>query len=99
MVSRYQTRLSGPLLDRIEIHITVPRVEHGRMTDDRLRAPVEVIHARVEKARRIQSHRFTDTKLCCTIANLGGPQIIESAHLAQAIQYGPQMQTHLRFAA
>jgi magnesium chelatase family protein len=99
MVSRYHTRLSGPLRDRIEIHIAVPLVEYGRLTDDRLREPVEAIRARVEKARRIQSHRFADTKLCYTIANLGGPENIESAHLAQAIQYGPQMQTHLRFAA
>jgi magnesium chelatase family protein len=36
MVSRYQKRISGPLLDRIDIHIEVPRVEYEKLSDDRL---------------------------------------------------------------
>ena len=38
MVSRYQKRISGPLLDRIDIHVEVPRVEYDKLTDDRLGA-------------------------------------------------------------
>jgi magnesium chelatase family protein len=53
MVSRYQKRISGPLLDRIDIHIEVPRVEYDKLTDDRLGEKSEDIRARVEKAREV----------------------------------------------
>jgi len=58
MVSRYQKRISGPLLDRIDIHIEVPRVEYDKLTDDRLGEKSEDIRARVEKAREMQRGRF-----------------------------------------
>jgi magnesium chelatase family protein len=50
MVSRYQKRISGPLLDRIDIHIEVPRVEYEKLSDDRLGEPSAAIRARVEAA-------------------------------------------------
>jgi magnesium chelatase family protein len=34
-VARYARRISGPLLDRIDVHVEVPRVEHARLADDR----------------------------------------------------------------
>jgi len=58
MVSRYQKRISGPLLDRIDIHVEVPRVEYDKLTDDRLGEKSEDIRARVEKAREMQRQRF-----------------------------------------
>lgn len=36
MVTRYQKRISGPLLDRIDIHVDVPRVDYEKLADDRL---------------------------------------------------------------
>jgi len=36
MVSRYQKRISGPLLDRVDIHIEVPQVEYEKLSDERL---------------------------------------------------------------
>lgn len=57
-VLRYQKRISGPLLDRIDIHITVPRVEFEKLAGDRLGEPSAAIRARVEKARAIQRTRF-----------------------------------------
>jgi predicted ATPase with chaperone activity len=47
MVSRYQKRISGPLLDRIDIHIDVPRVEYEKLSDERLGEPSATIQARV----------------------------------------------------
>jgi len=57
-VLRYQKRISGPLLDRIDIHIGVPRVEYDKLSSDRLGEPSERIRGRVEKARVIQRDRF-----------------------------------------
>ena len=51
MVTKYQKRISGPLLDRIDIHIEVPRVEYEKLSDQRLGEPSAAIQARVEAAR------------------------------------------------
>ena len=58
MVTKYQKRISGPLLDRIDIHIEVPRVEYEKLSDDRLGEPSAAIQARVEAARQRQRERF-----------------------------------------
>ncbi len=57
-VTRYQKRLSGPLLDRIDIHIDVPRVDFEKLSDDRLGEPSANIRERVEAARVVQRSRF-----------------------------------------
>ena len=51
MVSRYQKRISSPLLDRIDIHIDVPRVEYEKLSDERFSDPSADIRERVEAAR------------------------------------------------
>jgi magnesium chelatase family protein len=61
-VTKYQKRISGPLLDRIDIHIEVPRVDYQKLSDDRLGEPSEVIRARVETARERQRARFTNSE-------------------------------------
>ncbi|MBN9387979.1 MAG: YifB family Mg chelatase-like AAA ATPase [Chloroflexi bacterium] len=60
MVTRYQKRLSGPLLDRIDIHVEVPRVEYEKLSDNRLGESSQRIRQRVEQAREIQRQRFKD---------------------------------------
>ncbi len=57
-VTKYQKRISGPLLDRIEIHIEVPRVEYDQLSDQRLGEPSSVIQKRVEVARQLQREHF-----------------------------------------
>ena len=57
-VTKYQKRISGPLLDRIDIHIEVPRVEYDKLSDSRLGEPSEAVRLRVETARQIQRDRF-----------------------------------------
>ncbi len=134
-VTRYQKRISGPLLDRIDIHVEVPRVDYDKLTDNRLGEPSEAIRTRVERAREVQRKRFEGTDITCnadmgpgevrricrlddagsslvraamqqlqmsarafhrilklsrTIADLAGSQEIETAHLAEAIQYRPR---------
>ncbi len=65
MVSKYQKRISGPLLDRIDIFVDVPRVDYEKLADDRVGEKAESVRARVETARDVQRQRFTGTKLAC----------------------------------
>jgi len=57
-VTRYQKRISGPLLDRIDIHVEVPRVDYEKLSDDRFGEPSANVQERVELAREIQRQRF-----------------------------------------
>ncbi len=59
IVTKYQKRISGPLLDRIDIHIEVPRVEYDKLSDERLGESSANIQKRVEAARQIQRDRFS----------------------------------------
>jgi len=83
MVSRYQKRISGPLLDRIDIHVEVPRVEYDKLTDDRLGEKSEDIRARVEKAREVQRQRFAGTSLICN-ADMGPAEVREYCAVDEA---------------
>ncbi len=58
MILRYQSKLSGPLIDRIDIHIDVPRVEYDKLTRIERGEPSTAIRARVERARARQIQRF-----------------------------------------
>jgi magnesium chelatase family protein len=58
-VTKYQKRISGPLLDRFAIHIEVPRVDYDKLSSDRLGETSEAIRLRVEAARQIQRERFS----------------------------------------
>jgi magnesium chelatase family protein len=136
VVTKYQKRISGPMLDRIDIHIEVPRVDYEKLSGDRLGESSESIRKRVQSARDVQSRRFVDVpdiicnadmrvgeirqfcklqeegqslmraamsqmnlsargyhrilKLARTIADLAGSEEIQSAHLAEALQYRPK---------
>ena len=60
VVTKYQKRISGPLLDRIDIHIEVPRVDYEKLSGDRLGESSASIRKRVQSARNIQQARFTN---------------------------------------
>jgi magnesium chelatase family protein len=134
-INRYQKRISGPLLDRIDMFVEVPRVDYDKLSDDRLGEPSQSIRSRVEAARKVQWSRFQGMsafsngemtpvevkeycsvqpdaksllkaamnqlqlsarafhrilKLARTIADLAGVETINSAHLAEAVQYRPR---------
>ncbi|RJP55449.1 MAG: ATP-binding protein [Anaerolineaceae bacterium] len=144
VVTKYQKRISGPLLDRIDIHIEVPRVDYEKLSGDRLGESSESIRKRVQAARDIQTKRYSSIrnsnieasaivcnadmrigevrqfcklqpegqslmraamsqlnlsarayhrilKLARTIADLAGSEEIQSAHLAEALQYRPKL--------
>lgn len=141
VITTYQKRISGPLLDRIDIHVQVPRVNYEKLSDERFGESSEIIRARVEAARDIQRSRFSATdasskgiycngdmrnadirvhcaldencqnlmraamqqmhlsarayhrilKLARTIADLAASESISATHLAEALQYRPQV--------
>jgi len=55
---KYQKRISGPILDRIDIHIEVPRVDYEKLSGDRVGESSESIRARAQTARNLQQARF-----------------------------------------
>jgi magnesium chelatase family protein len=60
MISRYQSKLSGPLLDRIDIHIDVPRVEYDKLMSTEQGESSSVVRERVEQSRTRQRKRFNN---------------------------------------
>ena len=60
-VSNYQKKVSGPLLDRIDLHVEVPRVKFEKLSQDELAEGSDKIRERVEKARERQRERLKDS--------------------------------------
>jgi len=56
-IMHYQKRVSGPLLDRIDIHIEVPKVDYEKLSSDKLIEPSSVVRQRVADARKIAMQR------------------------------------------
>ena len=57
-VQRYRSKISGPLLDRFDIHVDVPSLDHKELTKNLTGETSSVIRERVNKARTIQKTRF-----------------------------------------
>lgn len=59
-VARYRARVSGPLLDRIDLQVEVPAVPFERLADETRGEPTERVRERVARARRVQELRFAE---------------------------------------
>jgi magnesium chelatase family protein len=57
-IQNYIGKISGPLLDRIDLHIELPSIKYKELADTKDAESSNVIKARVEKARAIQRERF-----------------------------------------
>ena len=64
-VEQYMRRISGPLLDRIDMHIEVPTVEYEAMRRKTQPESSAVVRQRVNAAREVQKRRFTGTEVSC----------------------------------
>jgi magnesium chelatase family protein len=61
-IDKYQRRISGPIVDRIDLHVTVPAVQVEKLTSDKLAETSFEIRKRVQKAREIQQKRYKNLK-------------------------------------
>lgn len=63
--AKYLSKVSGPLLDRLDIHIEVPQVDFQKLTNDEKSESSADIKKRVDKARSIQTKRFVGSEVTC----------------------------------
>ena len=63
MIQRYRSRISGPLLDRIDIHVEVPAVKYRELTAHSAGETSAAIRERVNRARQIQLERFAGVRI------------------------------------
>jgi magnesium chelatase family protein len=74
-VRKYQARISGPMLDRFDIQLDVPRVDYDKLTDARRGESSSIIQARVEAARERQYARHRDFPGVLTNSDLSAGEI------------------------
>ena len=63
MVSKYLSKISGPMLDRIDLHVEVPAVDFDNLTSNVQNETSEQIKKRVNEARQIQNLRYKNTQI------------------------------------
>ncbi len=71
-VRNYLNRISGPMLDRLDLHIEVPPVDYNSLKSTAQEETSEQIRARVNKAREIQNKRYKGTGITCNARLLPG---------------------------
>ncbi|MDC8102324.1 YifB family Mg chelatase-like AAA ATPase [Chryseobacterium rhizosphaerae] len=82
-MQRYMNKLSGPLLDRIDIHIEVQKVEFEQLSEKRKGEKSKEIRDRVVKARNIQNKRYENLNISCN-AQIGPKEIEAFCELDEA---------------
>ena len=97
VVARYQKRISGPLLDRIDIHVEAPRVDYEKLTDRDEAERSATVRERVTAARQKQAERFRHTRLL-TNADIGPSEVRTQCRLdgaGQRLMQAAMRQLHL----
>lgn len=79
MVARYQRRISGPLLDRIDLFVDVPRVEYEKLASNERAEPSPEVARRVARAREVQHKRFGGNRDTTLNSDMNPSQVREFA--------------------
>jgi magnesium chelatase family protein len=85
-IERYLSRVSGPLLDRIDIHLAVPAVAYKDLAGDRLEESSAAIRARVEAARLRQRDRFKDQPGIYANAHMSARDLRRYCRLSEPVE-------------
>ncbi len=73
-IQRYMSKISGPLLDRIDIHVEVPAVKYAELSGKKSGESSSAVGTRVKKAREIQRERFKGRKGLFKNADMSRPE-------------------------
>jgi magnesium chelatase family protein len=84
MIQKYMSKISGPLLDRIDIHIEVPAVKYKDLSSESKSEKSEIIRKRVVNGRKRQIMRFENNKYIFTNADMGSKEVREYCALDEA---------------
>lgn len=96
-VARYKKRISGPLLDRIDLFVEVPRVEYEKLMETSNAETSAEVRQRIEKSRQWQRDRFANTNII-TNSDMGPVEVWDFCQLeeaAQALLQAAMKQMHL----
>ncbi len=96
-IAHHQKRMNGLLLDHIDIHVEVPRVDDEKLAEKRNVETSEIIRSRVQAARERQLQRFSGTKLKCN-AEMGPSEVRECCQTdasAEKLLKAAMQQLHL----
>ncbi|MCK4673951.1 YifB family Mg chelatase-like AAA ATPase, partial [candidate division WOR-3 bacterium] len=91
-IQRYHTKISGPLLDRIDLHIEVPSLKYDELKSTQPGESSEEIRARINNARKLQLERFKSKRKIYCNAHLG------SKHIRKYCSIDDQSQSLLKTA-
>ena len=83
MVHKYLNKISGPLLDRIDLHVEVTPVDFEKLSEARLSEKSEKIRERVVAAREIQTKRYENQKGMHSNAMMGSKQLREICRIGE----------------
>jgi magnesium chelatase family protein len=75
MITRYQSRVSGPLMDRIDLHVEVPRVDYDKLLGDSRAETSSTVRGRVLRAREQQRERFQNYPGIYANADMGAGDV------------------------
>ncbi len=82
-IAQYQKKLSGPISDRIDIFVDVPRIKYQKLASEEETETSDTVRLRVQKAREIQSKRFLAEDIFCN-AEMNNPLIKKYCEVDQA---------------
>ncbi|MEZ0332491.1 MAG: YifB family Mg chelatase-like AAA ATPase [Gemmatimonadales bacterium] len=85
-VERYRSRVSGPLLDRIDIHLEVPAVAYRELATTAAEEPSAAVRARVEAARSAQRHRFREQPGVYANAHMSARDLRRYCRLSESVE-------------
>lgn len=85
-IAKYHKKISGPMLDRIDLHVEVGRIEYDKLSSDAMGESSEEVQARVQKARDIQTERLKNIPSINTNSEMSIREIKEFCKLGDEEQ-------------
>ena len=82
---RYKRRISGPLIDRIDLFVEVPRVEYEKLVAPANAETSEMVRGRTELARQVQRERFQEAEILCN-ADMGPVEVWDFCQMEESAQ-------------